>query len=258
MTIRVNGLEIPHADILAEMQYHPAPNRVAAEAMAAEALVVRGLLRQRAAMKGLLDPASRDMAEEENAIETLISEEVSSPKAGEAVARRWYETHLTDYRTPVLFEASHILFAAFAKDGQKSIEAKALATAALVELERDPMQFEAIARAQSACSSGAAGGNLGQIAPGEIAPELESFLLVLEEGQISPLPIQTEFGFHILRLNRRIEPRQIAFEDAAAMIVRMLERRSRNRAVAQYISLLAGDSQIDGIDLKCAASPLLQ
>ena len=71
----------------------------------------------------------------------------------------------------------------------------------------------------SACPSAAQGGHLGQISRGQTVPEFETFLYNLEVGQICPVPVKTRFGYHVLRLDRRIEGRQLPFEAVSDRIV---------------------------------------
>jgi peptidyl-prolyl cis-trans isomerase C len=255
MTIVVNGVSIADHDVLTEMQHHPAPAREQALTAAAEALIVRELLRQRASQLGLLDHRDDDPEVEERALASLIERETSSPVADEEALRRYYEANRAKFRTPALFEASHILLATAGTD---RTEAKALALKLIEVLNSSPEAFANLAAAHSACSSSCNGGGLGQIGEGEVAPELETFLRELEEGQLCPVPVETEFGFHVLRLDRRWPSQQLDFDTARPRVRSMLERLSRQRSVAQYIALLAGESQIEGYAFRAADSPLLQ
>lgn len=255
--ISVNGSEISEAAVLAEMQYHPAPSRDEALTQAAEALVVRELLLQRAAAQGIAFERDDATAEEE-AISELIAREVRAPEADEVTCRRWYDNNPKNFRAQPLFEASHILYLAPRDDAEARAVAKSRAGAALAALSTDPDRFEQIARAESKCSSAGEGGRLGQVAIGETVPEIESFLLALEDGQICPIPVETDFGFHVVQLHRRIEGRDMPFAEAAPVIARELNAASWRRAVSQYIELLAGSADITGIDIRRAASPLVQ
>lgn len=92
MPIIVNGVEITDDDVHAEMQYHPAPSVDAARHKAAQALVVRQLLLQAAEECKLLDDAGMaDPERSEEAIDSLIRQEVAVPEADERSCRRYYE-----------------------------------------------------------------------------------------------------------------------------------------------------------------------
>ena len=119
-------------------------------------------------------------------------------------------------------------------------------------------RFAELAQQLSACPSAAQGGNLGQITRGQTVPEFETFLFNLEEGQICPVPVKTRFGYHVLRLDRRIEGRQLPFEAVRDKIADYLHQRVWRQAVSQYLQLLVGQAEIRGIELKGASSPLVQ
>jgi peptidyl-prolyl cis-trans isomerase C len=157
-----------------------------------------------------------------------------------------------------LFEASHILYLAPRDDADARARAKASAERALAILKVEPQRFTEIARAESRCSSSGEGGRLGQVAAGETAPEIDTFLHALEDGQISPVPIETDYGVHVLQLHRRIPGRTFAYEDIALSIERELKAASWARAVGGYIALLAASADIKGIDIRKASSPLVQ
>ena len=255
--ISVNGAVIGETDILAEMQYHPAPSREQAASDAAEALIVRELLLQRAAALEI-DYTRGAPDSEEVAISALLEREVRIPAADAQTCRRWYDNNRSKFRTQPLFEASHILYLAPRDNAAARATAKARAHAALAILTDDPSRFAEIARAESKCSSAGEGGRLGQVALGETAPEFESFLMVLEEGQICPVPVETEFGCHVLQLHHRIEGKDVLLEEAEPIIERELRAYTWRRAVSQYISLLAGSADVQGYDIKKATSPLVQ
>lgn len=255
--ISVNGAPISETDVLAEMQYHPAASRDEAAAQAAEALIVRELLLQRASAHGL-DYTPGDAASEEKAIAALLDREIRVPEADEETCRRWYGNNPERFRAQPLFEASHILYLAPRDDAAARTVAKERALAALARLKSDPSQFAALARAESKCSSAGEGGRLGQVAIGETAPEIETFLLALEDGQVCPVPIETDYGVHVVRLHRHIEGKPIPFDDAASMIARELCAHAWRRAVSHYISLLAASADVQGFDIKKATSPLMQ
>ena len=60
----------------------------------------------------------------------------------------------------------------------------------------DGEAFEIIASQLSDCPSGAMGGLLGSIVPGQMVQPFESVSFSLSEGQVSDI-FETEFGYHI-------------------------------------------------------------
>jgi peptidyl-prolyl cis-trans isomerase C len=141
------------------------------------------------------------------------------------------------------------LFAAASADADAYREARSAAGAALAILREHPERFAELARAHSACPSAAQGGNLGQITSGETTPEFEQALIALAPGDMSPEPVATRYGFHVVRLDRKHEGRELPFEQVADRIAEYLQESVRRRAVAQYIARLAAAAQIDGVEL---------
>lgn len=255
--ISVNGQDIGEAAILAEMQYHPAASRDEAFAEAAEALVVRELLLQRAAAASIAWTAD-DAQSEEKAIDELLRRELKLPPPDPAAYRRYYANNRDKFKAQDLFEASHILYLAPRDDTQARAAARSAAEQTLAILRAEPSRFAEIAKAESRCSSAGEGGHLGQVAAGETAPEIDTFLHNLEDGQLCPVPVETDYGVHVLLLHRRIPAKTFAFEDVKLAIARELQAAAWRRAVAGYLSLLAASAEVRGVEVKRASSPLVQ
>jgi peptidyl-prolyl cis-trans isomerase C len=254
MEITVNDAVIQEADIARETQYHPASSFEEARQKAARALAVRALLLQRADRIGLASAEDTDEAR----IAALIAREVHAPRADEQTCRRYFESHGKRFRSPDLFEAVHILFAVRPDDQKAFEQARAKAEEVITVLTAQPERFGEYAKALSACPSGKQGGNLGQLTRGSTVPEVETFLMQLEPGQLCPVPVRSRYGFHVLRLERRIDGKPLPFETVAEKIAAYLEERAWRQAVSQYIQILAGSAQITGVALKHASSPLVQ
>lgn len=95
MSIFVNHVEISEAEVGQEMQYHPAPTREQAWQLAAQSLVIRQLLLQQAARRGLCEETGAEIqgAEEEQLIDRLLQQDVVVPEADEANCQRYYDNH---------------------------------------------------------------------------------------------------------------------------------------------------------------------
>ncbi|WP_439580580.1 peptidylprolyl isomerase [Elioraea sp.] len=258
MTVRVNDTVIGEREIAAEMQHHPAPSAEAAWQEAARALVVRRLLLDEAAARGIEAEAEGDLLPDEAVIEALLEHVIAVPEADEATLRRWYEANRGRFRTRELWEASHILLAADPDDRDARASAEARAKDLLAQVLADRDSFAALARAQSDCPSAKDGGRLGQVTRGSLVPEIETFLAAMAPGQICPVVAKSRYGMHILWLHQRAEPRELPFEAVRGTVARYLHDASWRRAVHQFIAVLAGRARIEGIDMEGAATPLVQ
>ena len=72
-------------------------------------------------------------------------------------------------------------------------------------------------------------------------------------GEITAEPVATRFGHHVIRLDRRIEGRQLPFELVRERIADYLVDRARHTAIAQFVARLAARAQITGVDLPTTA-----
>ena len=261
--ISVNGIAVPEREILAEAQNHPSENPGEALRTAAEALVVRELLWQETRRLDIpavpeRDDAGRLETERDAAIRALIDREVSVPSATPEESRRYYERHPGKFRAPTLFEARHILIAVPASDEDGRRAAKMRAQALCGTLAERPELFPDLARDHSDCPSREQGGNLGQLSPGSTVAEFEAAMADMREGDITPAPVESRFGFHVIALDRRIEGHDLPFDMVSDRIAAWLEASAWSKAVSQYISILAGKADIRGISLGVAEGPLVQ
>lgn len=171
------------------------------------------------------------------------------PEPDEAACRRYYAQNRRRFRSPDIYEAAHILIAADARDPESYGKAREKAQTLLDEARREPARFGALARLHSDCPSGAQDGNLGQISSGQTTPEFEAALVALAPGDVSAEPVATRYGFHIVRLDRRVAGQTLPFEAVAGRIADYLAESVARRATAQYIARLAARATITGIEM---------
>jgi len=257
MTVSVNGISIARDAIVREMQHHPAEKPIAAWQQAARALVIRELLLQRAKYLGIVpapksDDAGRRETEDEALIRAVVDQEVTVPEPDDETCRRYYERHVARFRSPDIYEASHILFAAIPTDCEAYTQARADAEAVLATVKENPESFPALAMAYSRCPSAKQGGNLGQITRGQTTPEFERALLALAPGEFCAAPVATRYGFHIVRLERKLDGLTLPYETVADRIAAYLQESVRRRADAQYVARLASAAKIEGITIASA------
>lgn len=252
--VSVNGITISDTAIAREAQHHPAERADKAWNAAARALVIRELLLQEAQRLGLesepdLIGDGRRETENEAAIRALFEQEVKTPNPDIDTCRRYYKNHETRFQAPTLYVVSHILFAAPASDPAAYARAFKDASAAIDALEAAPEQFEAMARQCSACSSASEGGLLGQVSAEQITPEFELALAGMAVKSISCEPVATRYGFHIIRLEEKIDGRTLPFEAVAEDIAAYLLESVQRRASAQFVARLISRSAITGVTL---------
>jgi peptidyl-prolyl cis-trans isomerase C len=259
--VSVNGVAIASAAIAREAQHHASSDPDEAWALAARALAIRELLTQEAARLNIVaepldDGEGRCETPDEARLRALLDQEVVVPHAGEAECRRYYESNRRRFRSPDLYEAAHVLFAAAPNNSEARLAARQNAELLIAELRQRPEGFATAAAERSDCPSARHGGNLGQIGPGQTVAEFEQALAGMELGLLGE-PVETRYGFHVVRLDRRIEGRDLPFEAVHQRIAAYLDEGVHRRALRQYVSILAGRARVTGVDLG-ASGPLIQ
>lgn len=258
--VRVNGVEIAESDIAREMQHHPAASLAEARGAATQALVVRELLLQEATRQGLIgdgESADDDRGDDPR-IAALIAREIRCPEPDDESCRRYFDNNRTQFGSPALFEARHILLASPPDEPEERAACKALAAEIIANLQRDPDRFAELAARHSACPSGKQEGRLGLLERGDTVPEFETYLFSLDAGELCPLPVESRYGVHVIWLDRKIDGVLAEFDDSRDAIAHFLRTQSLHTATRQYIMLLAGQAQIEGVEIEASNSPLVQ
>lgn len=251
-TLVVEGVEIPEFLIAEEAQHHPSASPSEARLAAGKALAVRALLLHRADELGLevqplLDDNGREETPEEALIRATLDAEVEVESPSGAECRRVYDAQRHRFSTPALTEAAHILIEPKSDDAEGWEVARQTAQAMLDQLMVKPGLFGELAKTASDCPSGAVGGSLGQLGPGDLVVEVERALAGLKAGEILTTPVRSRFGWHLLKLERRIEGRALPFEYVEDKIRLHLESRAWTAAAARYVAQLADRARAEGV-----------
>ncbi len=251
----VNGETIPLAAIAAEAQNHQAPKDKPGIAWrkAAQAMAIRALLLQEARARGLTpDPlelaSGRWETEDEAMIRALLDDAVHPTPISEDAIRAEWAKEPGRYRSAPLWDVSHILCACDPRDAGERSAAEARARAILDRLGEDARGFAKVAR-DSDCGSKAQGGHLGQIGPGDTVPEFEAALRGLSDGQMTPDPVLSRHGWHIIRLNAVAPGQMLPFETVRPRIAEALEKAAWAVASRDFVAELARRATITGASL---------
>lgn len=226
------------------------------------------LLRQTAVKAGLLPRHTGLVAPElgegeRQVIETMVDQAVVSPSPTDDECRRYFEVNKSRF---VVGEALHVRHILFAVTPGVNVHALTVhAEKALLELLRKDVpeaRFSQLAAELSNCPTSTRGGDLGWIGLDDCAPELANELFHQKDSKwgmgVHPRLVHTRFGFHIIDVQGRRKGKQPPYEEVRTRVATELAMHSRARALHQYMSLLAGQAQVEGIELPSADTPLVQ
>ena len=89
-------------------------------------------------------------------------------------------------------------------------------------------------------------------------PELEAVVFGGTWTGISAQLVKTRFGFHIVAVDRRAPGQRAPFEAVREQVAVRLRAATLERALAQYLRVLAGRADVRGVDLGAVPTPLVQ
>ncbi len=224
------------------------------------------LLRQAARSAGLLaasDTAFADGTISEAAsaaIEALLERSLNVPEPSEEACRRYHAAHEAAYRTGERVRARHILFAVTPGVDVVALRKRAEPVFLGVRCHDGESAdlFADAARQWSNCPSGAEGGDLGWLSAEDCAPEFARELFGRAEVGVLPRLVHSRFGLHIVEVLEREPGVAQSFEAVRGAVAMALRQQAFVTALRQYLSVLAGQADVRGVDLEAAATPLVR
>ena len=178
-------------------------------------------------------------------------------------AKKHYDENPTQFVTKEQVRASHILITpktdvVGADPNQEKAKAKAKAEDLLKQI-KEGADFAALAKANSDCPSAAKGGDLGFFGKGQMVPPFEKAAFALETGKVSDL-VETQFGYHIIKVADRKAAGTTTFEEAKAGLIRQLAQKQQAELTNKYIDSLKAAANIvypPGKEPKASPSPMM-
>ena len=168
--------------------------------------------------------------------------------------KTFYEANKTRYVTKEERKASHILIsvAKDAKDADKKA-AEAKANQLFAQLQKNPKDFADLAKKNSQDPGSAAnGGDLGFFGRGMMVPPFDKAAF---EGKKDELigPVQTDFGYHIIRVTDIKPEKGKSLADATPEIEGELKKQKASRKFAELAEKFSNAAFEQSSSLKAAA-----
>ena len=173
--------------------------------------------------------------------------------------KKFYEQNQRQFGTAESRQASHILIAVdkSAPDAEKQ-KARALAESIATELKKSPARFAELAKKHSQDPGSAAkGGELGSFSRGAMVKAFDDAVFSLKPGEVSA-PIETEYGYHVIRVTGVAPGEMKSFDQARPEIERELKKVGAARTYAETAEKLNNLVFEQSDSLKGAAELLKQ
>jgi peptidyl-prolyl cis-trans isomerase C len=166
--------------------------------------------------------------ERRGALAGLAAEAALTDAVDDAKVQAAYDREVAAFQPEPEFSAAHILV----DSEEKAKELKA-------EIDGGA-DFAEVAKANSSDGSAASGGDLGWFGPGQMVPEFEAAVTGMEVGQVAG-PVQSQFGWHLIKLNDKRESAPPTLEEARPEI----ENQLRQQALEARLEALRAEATID-------------
>jgi peptidyl-prolyl cis-trans isomerase C len=155
-----------------------------------------------------------------------INKVLSEVTVTDEEAQKYYDEHLEEFKEKESVSAKHILVDSL--EQCEEIKSK---------IENGEVSFEEGAMKYSSCPSKEQGGNLGVFAKGMMVPEFEEAAFALELNKVSE-PVKTQFGYHLIMVDAKNEPKVSLFEEVKNQIVSKLIQGAQENKYMQLVKEL--------------------
>lgn len=137
-----------------------------------------------------------------------------------------YNINPDNFSKPETVSAKHIL-----------VDSEDVCNEILAQIQNGEKTFEDAAKESSTCPSGQQGGDLGEFGRGQMVKEFEEAAFAAEIGAIVG-PVQTQFGFHLIKVEAKSEAETLAFDVVKEQIKKNLLQQKQQQAYTAKIAEL--------------------
>lgn len=155
-----------------------------------------------------------------------IEKAIANIKVSDEEVKKFYEEHKSELVGGETVDASHIL-----------VDSEDKANEILASINEGKITFEDAAKEYSSCPSKEKGGNLGEFGKGQMVPEFDSAVFEMEVDEIKG-PVQTQFGYHLIKLNKKNEAKEIPFDDIKPQLMQKVLSDKQQAAYASKLNQL--------------------
>ena len=163
--------------------------------------------------KEIMEGARRDILAQLSMRDMLIDITVTDDEQ-----KSFYEENKAQFGKGATVSAKHIL-----TDSEEKCQT------ILKNIEAGEKTFEDAAREFSTCPSGAKGGDLGEFGKGQMVKEFEDAAFDAEIGKVVG-PVKTQFGYHLIKVEKKNEPKTAEFDEVKGQIFQQLLGKKQNDA----------------------------
>ena len=193
---------------------------------------------------GFSEESYREDIRQQRSVQQMIAGELAQEvSVSDEEIQNFYNENIEQMTMPEAIRARHILVK-LAADDEAAREAAQESIAALQKKLQDGADFVTLATERSDAPSAPKGGDLDFFGRGQMVPAFEEAAFALQPGEISDV-VETQFGFHIIRLEERRDAQSVPVEQAAERISAYLTQGKLQSAVEDLVDALHASAEIE-------------
>jgi len=159
-------------------------------------------------------------------------------KVSDAEVKAYYNSHKNEFVEKEKVHARHILV--------KTEDEANKIIAGLKGKQGDELKqaFIEDAKKFSTGPSGPKGGDLGSFPRKQMVPEFDAKVFSMQVGTITPTPVKTQFGYHIIYLEGKAMGKTLGFEDVKSFIEQKLKMEKFKAGMEKKMKSLQSSAKI--------------
>lgn len=169
----------------------------------------------------ILESAKKDIL-----CQLAMSEVLGTLTITEEESKAYFEENASRYGKAPTVSAKHIL-----------VDDEDTCAALKAKLDADEITFEDCAKENSTCPSKERGGDLGEFGKGQMVREFEQAAFEAEVGQVVG-PVKTQFGYHLIKVEKKNEAVIPAYEEVKASVEREMLQKKQDAVYRETVEEL--------------------
>ena len=191
------------------------------------------------AASGLTIDRLRDQLRHSQTLQRVVGREVQAKvDLSDDALRLIYEREKETWRVP---EKAHLAEILISKGDDPAAAARRAKEAS--DLLKGGAKFETVVKDFSDGGTKSKGGDLGVVAKGELAADIDKAVFSLPVGAVSD-PIQTKFGWHLVKVIEKVPVSYKAFADVKADLLKREQDTQFQKKLAEYLDKLKREAVI--------------
>ncbi|MBL0721758.1 MAG: peptidylprolyl isomerase [Sulfurovum sp.] len=176
--------------------------------------------------------------QDELLVSLWMKKQMENAIVSDSESKDFYTKNPDKFKVPATVRARHILVPD-EKTAKEVIEK-------LKSLKGDKLKdkFIELAKAESKGPTSTKGGDLGSFAKGQMVPEFDEAVFKLKKGEITLVPVKTQFGFHVIYLEDTQASSIVAYKDVKDKIVQSLKQKQFQEKLTEVAKELKSKAKI--------------